>query len=116
MGQVAGQNCLPSGLQVPAGGVGERRLGWEDLHLALLGVSGAERHGAVAVLGEGLAGDDIPEIESEHVGRLALCLWGPVAGVLRPAVRPDCGGEEEVGTVEGPVVLQGEFVGKEDCF
>lgn len=25
VGQVAGQNCLPSGPQVPAGGVGERR-------------------------------------------------------------------------------------------
>lgn len=88
----------------------------EDLHLALLGICGAERHGAVAVLGEGLAGDYVPEYGIENVRRGALFLRDPVTGTQWPAIGADGGGEEEVGAVERPVVPRGEFVGEEDRF
>ena len=54
------------------------RLRREDLHFALPGVCGAERHGAVAVLGKGLPGDDIPEYRIQYLRRKAPSLRDPI--------------------------------------
>ena len=88
----------------------------EDLHFALLGVGGAEGYGAVAVLGEGLASDDVPDYGNRHVGRGAIFCLNTAAGTHWPAIRADWGDEEEVGAVERPFVPRYELVGEEDCF
>lgn len=87
--------------------------GQQNLQSELLRVGGAD--GAVAVLGEGLADDDVSDHGIESVGWGAVLLLDTAAGTRWPAIRADCGGEEEVGTDERLFMPRSEFGGEEDC-
>ena len=52
----------------------------EDWYSALLGICGAERHGAITALDKGLTGDYVPDLGVEDIHRDAFLLPDLVTG------------------------------------
>ena len=86
------------------------------MYSTLQGIHGAERHGAITVLGKGLAGGCIPDLGFGNIRREAFLLPDPVTGSQWPEIRLDCSGKEEIRTVERSFMPRGKFVRIEDCF